>query len=172
MKCLTIEKVEDYLSGELSPADSSRLEAHMEGCEACRELLQQEQQLDTLLRSQSFIKAPEGLRSSVLAKLPVVKTSSSLPDWLQALALGLIVTFLGVFFGNLGKPLINRIMEKVGVFREGVSLEKGFENLGIFTELDWSSGLFGGNELLVVNGLIAGVIFCWGLWQMVKALRG
>jgi hypothetical protein len=110
--------------------------------------------------------------SHVLAELPVVKKTSSLPDWLQAFAVGLIVTFLGVFFGNLGKPLINRIMEKVGLLGDGMTIKKSIENLGIFTEVDWSSGLFGGNELLMVNILIAGVIFCWGLWQMVKALRG
>jgi anti-sigma factor (TIGR02949 family) len=172
MKCPTIEHIEDYLSGELNPAESRGLETHLEGCAACSALLHQEKQLDKLLRSQSLVKAPQGLRSRVLAELPVVKETSSLPDWLQAFAVGLIVTFLGVFFGNLGKPLINRIMEKVGLLGDGMTIKKSIENLGIFTEVDWSSGLFGGNELLMVNVLIAGVIFCWGLWQMVKALRG
>ena len=112
------------------------------------------------------------MQSRILAELPVVKASNSLPDWLQAFALGLIVIFMGVFFGNLGKPVINRVMEKIGLLGEGITLKKGFENLGIFSNLDWNSGLFGGNELLMVNVLIAAVVLCWGLWQMVKALRG
>ena len=81
----------------------------MENCAACQELSRQEKQLDTLLRSQSLIQAPKGLQSRILAELPVVKTPSSLPDWLQAFALGLIVIFMGVFFGNLGKPVIKEL---------------------------------------------------------------
>lgn len=172
MKCPPIERFEDYLSGELTTEESRQFDEHLKACAVCQNVLEGEKRLDDLLRSQILVKAPEGFSQRILAKLTPVKTKSSLPDWLQAFALGLIVTFLGLFFGRLGKPLIDRMVEKISLLGKGVNIQKGIENLGIFTEKDWGSGLLGGNELFIVNILIGGVILCWGLWQMVKALRG
>lgn len=172
MKCPSIEQFEDFLHGELTAQAEHQFEEHFKTCPACRMVLERERRLDELLRGQSLIRAPEGFTQRVLTALTSAKSSSTLPDWLQAFALGLIVTFLGVFFGRLGKPLIDRIIEKIGLLGKEVNVQKGIENLGILTENDWGSGLFGGNELFFVNVFIGGLILCWGLWQMIKALRG
>jgi hypothetical protein len=73
MKCVKYEKlIDQYLSGDLSPADRGRLENHLDHCDSCRELVARFQSLDTMLDQAAEWKMdpPSWLAQRVMANLP------------------------------------------------------------------------------------------------------
>lgn len=171
MNCPSLQRFEDYLSGELSGDELRQFEEHLQSCASCRQALEGEKQLDDLLRSQPLMKAPQGFSRRVMANLTFVEKSSTLPDWLMALALGLIISFTGFMIGKLGLPFLRSLTDKVGTLIANSDILAGLEKVGGFAQSDWFLQLSGGSHLLVLNFIVAGIILCWGLWQMVKALR-
>jgi len=83
MKCEKYEKLVDpYLSGDLSPADRSRLEGHLEHCGTCRELVAEFQALDAMLdkASEWEVAPPPYLANKIMANLPA-KPASGMWSW-------------------------------------------------------------------------------------------
>ncbi|GMK43952.1 hypothetical protein PghCCS26_10790 [Paenibacillus glycanilyticus] len=71
------EQLSAYLDGELSQAERQEVEAHLETCETCQELLEDFLQLkDHFVLSFSSVEAPENLESQVMRSLRV-RTSAA-----------------------------------------------------------------------------------------------
>ena len=172
MKCPPLQVFEDYLSGDLPTKERLHLEAHLESCASCQKVLDREKQLDDLLRSQPIMKAPEDFYVRIMSKLPTLEKPAILPDWLTALAFGLILAFGGFMVGKLTTPLIGNLTEKVGTLKIDPNLVKEFDKLELLAQGDWFSQLSSGGNIIIINLIVGGIILCWGLWQMVKALRG
>ncbi len=71
MHPVILERLEDYLSGTLLPADSHRMEAHLAACAACREELRGMQELSSLfavLKPVGAIEPPLGFATRVTAQ--------------------------------------------------------------------------------------------------------
>lgn len=171
MKCPELEILEDYAAGELSPERRLEVEAHLEGCASCRRALLREQHLDDLLRHQERLKAPVGFRERVIAALGRQTTAGSYPDWLWALGLGLVVAVVGFLVGQIGRDLFTAVIGQLTGFSLRPELNEGAEVLKTLPGADWLSQLSTANSVLIMNLAVAGIILCWGLWQVVKALR-
>ena len=66
MKCLdVVELMTDYLEGALSPADRTRFEAHLEGCDGCRAYLEQMRATRKLTGRLADEPIPEALQSEL-----------------------------------------------------------------------------------------------------------
>ncbi|HDH57038.1 MAG TPA: hypothetical protein ENF16_00335 [Bacteroidetes bacterium] len=172
MKCPPLQMIEDYLSGELPAEDRIRLEEHLESCVSCRKVLSRERELDDLLRYQPILKAPEGLYARIMSKLPAQEKTALLPDCLTALAFGLLLAFGGFMVGKFATPLIGNLAEKIAAFRLDPEMVAEIDRFGLLSQGDWFSQLSSGGNIIIVNLIVGGIILCWGLWQMVKALRG
>ena len=62
--------IEPSLDGELDGRTELVLAEHLEGCVGCREIRQQQGEARALRRAATYHRAPEGLRSQILAALP------------------------------------------------------------------------------------------------------
>ena len=83
MKCAKYEKlIDQYLSGDLSPADRGRLESHLKNCGSCRELAARFQALDAMLdqASEWKVEPPPWLLEKVMANLPA-RPASAFWSW-------------------------------------------------------------------------------------------
>lgn len=168
MKCPDLETFDDYLLGLLSAESSADLEAHLTICSKCRSLLEKERRLDEWLRRQDRIPAPPGFFQNVMNSLEKKTASKTLPDWIWATGIGLSVAYVGIFLGKIGSactpPLIERLKSFFTGFGSKITVDWWMRD-------EWMLKLAGGNNLLIVNFSVAGIILCWGLWQLVKALR-
>jgi predicted anti-sigma-YlaC factor YlaD len=171
MKCPEIQILEEYLSGELNSSVQHELEAHFASCSTCRTLLAREQNLDKILRNQRQIAAPPELCQQVIAALEDPKVHRSLPEWMWVLSMGLVVIALGFLSGIYGSPYLDgfKLWFKHNILGAGVL--KSLPGLGQIPKADWLMQLPGINSVSLVNLGVAGIILCWGLWQMFKALR-
>jgi len=171
MNCPELQTFEDYLSGELTDPQRCELEAHLQGCQSCRRVLAREQKFDALLRNQPLLKAPAGFRERLLAALDVRDSSRAYPEWLWALGLGLVIATVGLLAGKLGSRPLGRILHEITALVSQSNFGKTAESLQSLPGANLLPQFPGGNSILLINFLIGGVILCWGLWQMVKALR-
>ncbi|MCX6640665.1 MAG: zf-HC2 domain-containing protein [bacterium] len=172
MNCPPLQSIEDYLIGALAQSERRTLEEHLETCSSCRQTLAHEQELDDLLRALPNLGAPEGFSKSVLSKMAAKPASRSLPDWLWALGVGLFVTFLGIMASRFGAPFTKELAQEVSSFIHGSGVQNRLSDLGAISQSDWLSQLTTGNNVFILNFAVAGIVLCWGLWQVVKALRG
>lgn len=168
MKCPDLETIVDYLLGLLTAESSADLEAHLEICPKCRSLLEQERRLDEWLRSRERIPAPPGFFRNVMDSLERKSARQTLPDWIWATGIGLCAAYVGILIGRFGGALSSTLMQRLQSFIAAI---------GSPIPADWAAhdgAIFkvaGGDTLLIVNLSVASIIFCWGLWQVVKALR-
>lgn len=172
MKCPPLKIFEDYLSGDLPTEERLRLEVHLESCASCRKVLSREKELNDLLRNQPMLKAPEGLHARIMSRLPALEKPAILPDWLTALAFGLLLAFGGFMVGKFATPLIGNLAEKIAALEVDPNLVKEFDKLGIIAQGDWFTQFSSGGNIIIINLIVGGIILSWGLWQIVKALRG
>jgi anti-sigma factor RsiW len=171
MKCPELSLIEDYLGGEL-PADQRReMEVHLQTCSSCRALVERERALNEALRGQLLMKAPPELWVRVRESLETRTAPRSLPDWLWVLGMGLVVIVVGLVLGSLGGPYLEGIKAWIHEQILHTPAVKSLTDLGDLPSADWLTQLPSGSTMLVVNLAIGGIILCWGLWQMIKALR-
>jgi anti-sigma factor RsiW len=168
MKCPDLEIFDDYLLGLLSAETSADLEAHLTVCPKCRALLEKERRLDEWFRRWEPIPAPPGFFRNVMSSLEKKHAPRTLPDWIWATGIGFFVAYIGIFIGKLSNTLTPTIIARLRSFLAGIGSQI---TLDWVTHEDWVARLTGGNTLLIVNLSVAGIIFCWGLWQVVKTLR-
>jgi hypothetical protein len=171
MKCPDAQIMAEYLTGELSLSQQRELEIHLESCGICRPLWVRERALDRILRTQKRISAPPDLQQRVLAALESPKVHRSLPEWMWALSMGLVVILMGFVLGIFGSPYLDglKLWFQEHVLSAGVL--KSVMDLEHLPQADWLMQLPGINSMSLVNLGVAGIILCWGLWQMFKALR-
>jgi hypothetical protein len=161
----------EYLSGELSPPQHRELEIHVESCVNCRVLLARERTLDKILRTQKQIPAPLEFQQQVLAALETPKVHRSLPEWMWVLGMGLAVILMGFVLGIFGSPYLDGIKHWFQQHILTAGVLKSVMDLEHLPKADWLMQLSGINSMSLVNLGVAGIILCWGLWQMFKALR-
>ncbi|TKJ39980.1 hypothetical protein CEE37_09600 [candidate division LCP-89 bacterium B3_LCP] len=172
MECPAIEIFEDYLHGELKITQRTDFEEHIGSCQSCRTVLERENRIDELFQLHTLQRAPAGFIARLTPKLTPVTSQRSLPDWLQALALGLIIVFAGFSLGKWATPFLKDVLLKLSKFGSDKDVLGSFKEIEIFSKSGGALEILSGNEIMALNLFIAGVIFCWGLWQMVKAFKG
>lgn len=165
MKCPELTLIEEYASGELAEEAGRELEAHLESCVSCRAILDRERRLNDLLRAQVLLKAPPQLRLRVMETLETESSDRAVPEWFWVLGMGVAVVLMGLILGRIGSPYLDGFKLWIG---EHILRSSLWQNL---TDTSWLAQLSTGSSMLVVNLGVAGIILCWGLWQMIKALR-
>jgi len=92
-----------YHDGELGPLDASKVEDHLQTCEACRGQLDSIEALSAALQEIHAEPASEGLRSRLEAKFvsPTPRSSNANWLWLPAAAALIVAAFVG---GRLTVP--------------------------------------------------------------------
>jgi hypothetical protein len=171
MNCPEEQFLEEFLQGEASANDGAAFQQHLESCAPCRLRLEKERQFDGLLRTVPLLKAPAELRQQVLAALQNVRHGFSLPDRLWVIGLALVCAGVGALVGWGGAGFIRGLYSKLSQWAGHFSALDSIRGLPSSAQPDWPSWLSAGNSILLLNFLIAGIILCWGLWQMVRVLR-
>jgi hypothetical protein len=168
MKCPENKIFDDYFSGLLPFKKRAEFSEHVESCPDCKAIFEAEDALDGLLRTQHTEKAPAELQRRVMEQIAQMESAKGLPDWFMALAFGLVVSLVGLMVGKLGKPILDLIS------REASNINFtpfNAEFLNSITQSELYLRITGSSQILLLNFLVAGIVACWGLWQMVKALR-
>ena len=96
--CRSAETLYLYLEGELGPAERRGLEAHLEGCPACREALAERRVLHEAFTSLPPLEVPPDFALSVMDRLP--EPAEAKARWLAPLVAGtgsLVVGLLGFY---------------------------------------------------------------------------
>ncbi len=63
------DRMDLYLEGELEAAERSALEAHLEGCPACRETLEDRRTWERAFSGLAPVEVPQGFAAAVMARL-------------------------------------------------------------------------------------------------------
>lgn len=172
MNCKERQYLEDYLDGLLSGPERLQFEEHLDSCPSCRREVQLERSLGNLLKDRLSIHAPAGFSRQLLKRLVAEESSRRIPDWLWATGLGLVVASMGIVAGKLGDEFVQKIFGGlVGLITDS-NLVKSLGNLESLAQSDWLPQLASGTNVLILNLAVGGVVLCWGLWQVIKALRG
>jgi len=172
MNCSELHTLEDYLDGTLPEEECRRFERHLKACASCQQAVEQEKSLQNLIKSQLQLKAPPDFQRRILKGLMAEESPRLVPDWLWASGLGLVVAVIGLLVGKVGNQFVQKVARGIGDLASRTRLMDYFDNLGSLLQSDWLNQLYGGSNVLMLNFVVAGIILCWGLWQMVKALRG
>jgi anti-sigma factor RsiW len=93
--------LEAYFDHELGVADAVPLEAHLEGCERCREWLRERRALRARLRATPLrYRPPPGLDESLRARAQPSRRRTLAASWPRALAASLVVGLIGLWAGQ------------------------------------------------------------------------
>lgn len=168
MKCPDRKIFDDYFTDLLSSQKRAEFLEHLETCPDCQATFKAEEVLDGLLRTQQIEPAPAEIRNQVMQQIAQMESAKGLPDWLMALAFGLVVSFVGLMAGKLGKPVLDLLSREASNINID-TFDFGF--LHSITQSELYLRITGGSQILLLNFLVAGIVAGWGLWQMVKALR-
>lgn len=171
MKCPSLQQIEDYLHGELDPTEIQSLQEHFSFCDSCQSALEKERMLDDLLRDQKVIKAPEGFLQGVMVNIRPRSSLSRFPDWIGGIALGVFITFIGFLLGKYAVPFLGSLSENINNQSLRIDLLDGLNKVDLFSKSHWNMVIPSVDPLFLINLSVSLVILCWGLWQMVKAVR-
>jgi anti-sigma factor RsiW len=113
MHAAVMERLEDYLSGSLAPADRQRIEAHLDQCEICREELSAMEDVSLLfegLRPQADLDPAPGFYARVMQQVEKQQPARSLADFFAFdLAFGRRLAFAALLtLAVMGSYLISR----------------------------------------------------------------
>jgi len=171
MSCAKIAFIEEYLRGEITPAERSEFERHLASCPRCRQAVEREKRFDELLRGQPQLAAPAMLRERVMKGLDSPKLFFSFSDRIWMIGLGLVLAAIGAMIGYAGREIVGGAYGRI---LQWLASERFFESARGYLRssgTDWLGQLTAVNPLSLLNFFVAAVILCWGLWQMVKVLR-
>ena len=85
MHAVVMERLEEYLAGTLNPADERQVEAHLNGCPACREELAAMEDVSLMfhsLRVEGWTEPAPGFYSQVMAQVGEAQTARSVTSGL------------------------------------------------------------------------------------------
>jgi len=99
-----IELLSASLDRELQPSEESALEAHLEGCAACRGLLGDFGRLDQAMASEPLAGVPADLRQRILDRLPPRTVIPAKPWWRQAMPLAAAASLVMAVLLWYGRP--------------------------------------------------------------------
>jgi predicted anti-sigma-YlaC factor YlaD len=152
--CRSAESFYLYLEGELGPAESRELEAHLEHCPACRGVLAERRLLHEAFTSLPPFEVPPDFALSVMDRIP--EAADEKAGWLAPLASGLAALVVGLmgFYILTGESLSDVL---VAVSR---SFSSGFGRLlPLFVKLLKVGGLLldvaSGFATMLGKGLVA-----------------
>jgi anti-sigma factor RsiW len=171
MKCLDLQNIETYLSGDLDSEAARQLELHCQICPACAANLEREEALEKLLRRHLSLEVPAGFHNRMMNKIALEKQSRTFFALNWGIGLGLIIAFLGFLVGKMGGALLPSLYDK---FQQALQQSTFLQNLEIAAPdsiSKWLLDFSQGNYVMIVNLAVGGIILSWGLWQMVKALN-
>jgi len=92
MNCTEPLQTQAYLDGELNGAQAQAAEAHLQACEECQALAAQIADLSDALRKATRYRAPQALRSRILARLDREPVRSSARSFWFGAASGTMVS--------------------------------------------------------------------------------
>jgi len=111
MRCdATLKLLDAYADAELGPAEAAELDAHLRGCDACREQHLAIRTLNAAVRSNAtYHRAPESLRSALTAKIgrrePERVARPARRGWLaQAVAASAVAVFAATITYQIAVP--------------------------------------------------------------------
>ena len=113
MHAVVIESLEEYLAGALNPAAQREIEAHLSGCDSCREevrSLQEVSQWGTLFRSEERFEAAPGFYSRIMQQVDTPRPATGLASlFAMDFALGRRLVFASLLtLAILGSYLVSR----------------------------------------------------------------
>jgi len=78
MNCkIVLTQLDDFLDGELKPAQHDQVQSHLGDCDSCHQAWQQELQFHQLMKEHPVPSPAQGFEDRVFDKLPRKQTSSS-----------------------------------------------------------------------------------------------
>ncbi len=94
------EKLDDYMDGSLDEAETLALDAHVDSCNTCRQMVESEQRLRGLLKDYPVPAPDDAYFERALAKASHVSTNGQRNRWLMtgfggAVAAGLLAWVIG-----------------------------------------------------------------------------
>lgn len=121
MECRRAEELfSDHLEGTLHEILRAELEAHLAGCEGCRELRVAVEDVVCELRAYPELEAPSGLAAraagaALLARWrpPVARPALVVPSWVQAAAAGFALIALGGLLMVVGPERPTRAAQRL-----------------------------------------------------------
>ncbi len=168
MICPERQILDDYLVGDLPATQRQGYEEHFRTCETCQKFLARERQISERLRANLVLRAPAQLQPRVLAALDTRRGYKPIPDWLWMSGLTAALISLGILVAIYSPNLINPELSRGAI---SSVINKLLENNQIQSTYSWLQQWTGGSLVIVMNLFVGGVVLCWGLWQMVVALR-
>lgn len=147
MTCLRPDVADLYLEAELGPEERRECEAHLEGCPACRRMLEERRLFDQAAASLPAVEIPTDFASRVMARLPETGAPARRRAWLApaaATAGFLLAGLLGAYLAT-GQGLTG-VLRVVGrSFLDGLSLivplfAKVLKLVPVFARLVWEIG--------------------------------
>lgn len=85
------ERFERFLDGQLSPRERARLLAHVDGCDACRGLLEELRVVDALLLAPRTVELPENFTCATMADVRAMPAPCPLRTPLAASLIAYVV---------------------------------------------------------------------------------
>lgn len=119
--------IHEFLDGDLDESDARQLKSHLEGCKACKQELQQYERVDALVKSLPAVKAPIGMTSRIIQKLPEPKRYRTWLQWVKrhpalSVASIFLLVMIGTFFSMWNED--SELMIK-GANLDNVVIENG-----------------------------------------------
>lgn len=113
MHAVVVDRLEDYLSGALEPADRRVVEAHLGSCRTCREEiagLREVSQLFVCLQSEEVVEPAPGFYAGIMRQVGERKAVPVFAGWFALdLALGRRLVFASLMtLAVLGSCLVSR----------------------------------------------------------------
>ena len=131
MKCSRIRKmISPFVDDELSPDQAKEIISHIQGCPACKEVLEETKSIHQLFGPAERFAAPYGFAMRVMAQIegnekraPFWGFFTLQPTFLRAIevAFALVVIFIGMVSGNL--LVTGRTPVKITTVQESFSLD-------------------------------------------------
>jgi hypothetical protein len=116
-----IELLSASLDRELRPAEASALEAHLEGCAGCRDLMVDFRRLDRVMAEEAPPPVPVDLGKRILAGVAARAPVLLVPFWKQAMPLAAAASLVMAVLLWYGRPDVPPLRSDPAVSRPGES---------------------------------------------------
>jgi len=162
MNCLNLERLYDYLEGDLSSAEKQDIESHLAACPKCRDAVAERKRMLQAINSLPVFEVPPNFAKGVMDRISTapLKTKVTIFGWLAAGAAGFLALIaalsifalvsgqnLSLFFIRLNHGLWSYVKDAASVLVKIAKflvlafkivhelLGRGLESLKVFTSL-------------------------------------